>query len=321
MAERTVRPPPAGIQTSIPPFVHRSGYMPPPGQKEDEIDEMSKAMVRDLAKATRMKLIKDTVSPSQQMVSQPAERVDYSSFFKAMGDINQGLANQLTTMYQSNANLQNNPALQAVQKQVDKIADRMENAGKGGQVSEMEIFFNGMQRFEAMGSILRKSLGIPDEIKSSGGDLPHLLAMEELRARGAREAREHDEKMIMLKRQMDLEDRRGDQNYKLEVIKFADERKRKDNTGKMFEDLLGSVMESIDLSPDEKQVLGFAAQPPPAQEAPRPRIKKFTCQACGNPVDVPSPDIAQIACPKCQTEYDLGIEGPSSPMMPEKEPA
>lgn len=317
MAEKPQARIPAGMATPIPPFVHQSLAMGlPVVPKKDDIDEMAEAV----SKTAKLKMIRDVLNP--QAPAQPAEKLDYSQFFKAMGDVNNTLATQLTNMYAQNANAaQNSPAIMEVKHQVEKLSDKLENAGKGNQTSDMEIFFNGMARMEAMGNVLRKSLGIPDGIKTTGSDLPQLLGMEEIRIRDARAAREHEEKMLLLRHQLDMDSLNSDRDYKLKVVEFADKRKRSEKTGAMFEDLLGSVMEGIDLSPDEKQMLGVASQPPP-----RPRIKKFNCLSCGNPVNVPSPDIMEIACPKCQAEYNLDPDAPAAPappqsVSPELEPA
>lgn len=321
---------PPNMATPVPPFVHQSLAMTLPTMgKKDDIDEMSDNIAKEMVKLSRLKMVRDTLNPLPQM--QPQQQpIDYSSVFKALGDMNNNLASQLTNMIAQNSQNAQNPALMEVKHQIEKITERLENVNRGNQQSELETLFNGMARMDAMGGILRKSLGIPDSVKTATSDLPQLLGLEELRMRESREQRQHEERMKMLDRQFVVDDRNSTRQFNLDVMRFADERKRKDNTNKMLEDILGSVMDGIDLSPEEKNMLGIGSNagselPPPGYQPPtqaatdvlQPRVKSFLCQACGNRVQVPNPDTAEIECAGCHSVYSLDTTiPPVSPALP-----
>ncbi len=323
MAEKAAgRVPVPGMMTPMPPFVHQSGMIALPQVKQpDEIDEFSKDMVSSMARAQKLAMIRDTLKPAEP------QRQDNSAMgeaFKAMAVFNQGLTNQMTEIFKTNASAQNNSALMAMQQQVQKLSDRLENAGKGGQVSDMEIFFNGMSRMEAMGQILKKSLGIPDQVQTSVSDISGMLQLKKMELDSLQSQQQHNERMALMQRQWQVEDRRDTQKMKLDIIRLSDEREGKKNNSRLLEDLLGSIMEGLDFTPEEKNMLGIAGrpqadQPPapaPAFRGARPKVKQFTCQVCGQVIQVPNPDVDQVVCPneQCRTIYDLNPqEKPSAP--------
>ena len=103
------------------------------------------------------------------------------------------------------------------------------------------------------------------------------------------------------------------------MIKASDERAGKKRTGEMFEDLLSSVMDSLNFNPEERQALGIeVAAQPQRQSSPDilpPKPKKFRC-SCGTIVDVKSPADLEVECPGCHTLYDLSSyqqPGPAAP--------
>lgn len=323
MAEKQGARVPPNMATPIPPFVHQSLAMGlPVVGKKDDIDDMSEAMTRDILKVSRLKMVRDTLNPpvQQQQLQQP---IDYSGVFKAMGDMNNNLATQLTGMIAANNQNAQSPVIMELKHQIEKVSEKLDSRNQGNQQSEMETLFNGMARLDAMGGILRKSLGIPDSVKTSTGDLPQMLQMEQLRLSEGRAQREHEERMKMLDRQFVVDDRNSTRQFNLDVMKFADERKRKDHTSAMFEDIVASVMDGIDLSPDEKHMLGIGGQPGSSQSdngpsAPgpelQPRIMSFKCQSCGGRVPVPGPEVKQLSCPGCQAEYSIdSSDSPPSP--------
>lgn len=272
---------------------------------QDEGDDI----VNFMFKLNKAKMMKEALSPSPpppQPASTKSEEkttVDLGTAFTAMTNMMTTQNNQLLQMMQSNQAASTNPVLLQLQRDFDEMKRQLSQPGQ----DPIDAFVSGMQKWDGMAQFLKKSLGVPQQTPVGTTDIGVMMQLEQMKIEAADRRMQHDREMQQLKWQHEDTVKLADRQYSLEVVKLSDERKGKQRTGEMLEDLLGSLVDGLNFSPQERQILGIEATGQPdsrQQEIPPPKPIGFKC-SCGATVRLKDPADLEAVCPGCGTVFDL----------------
>lgn len=177
-------------------------------------------------------------------------------------------------------------------------------AGQAGRQDPLETYQKVGDILGNVVSSMKERLGIGKEVPAQPSDIPNLLALEEAKMGHDERRHQWEVEREERKHQWEIENKRWEQDYRLRVLEFSDSRKVKERAGDALDDLLGSVIDSLETERGAAATEGEAETP----GTPKVRIpKSFKCKECGSIIEVAKDHdlAAPVICGSCGADYML----------------
>jgi len=257
--------------------------------KGEGFSDVSQAIIE----AEKVRAIRDALSGGRGAEkTEEKTTVDIASIVNAQTNLTQTLITQLTDMVK---NRPADPFVEHLKDEVTTVRQRLE-----GGADPMAVLLANMEVFDKLMDTVKTRLGI-GQVQTQVSDIPRLLELEQMKF-------EHDERRHQWeleredrKQQWEIENKQRERDYRLKLLEFTDSRKAKEKATDSFQDLIGSVVDSLET---ERAAVGEAA----TQESGTIKIPKaFKCLNCGHVIRVPRDQDLEvpIICDQCGQEHVL----------------
>ena len=192
----------------------------------------------------------------------------------------------------------------------------MKQKMEGGQGDPFALIDEYHARMTKWQDEMQKRLGVgtSTSVPSAASGIEALrlnLEIEKMRLESAERQRQHEADLAERRHRWEQEDKRWNAEFNLKLQELGFHQKQSEQTTATFQDLLGSLVESIEPSTEPVTNAGkpvaqqpARVEPPPASEVKHVFPKSYVCDQCRDAFAWPA-DQMTAACPHCGTQYEL----------------
>ncbi len=177
----------------------------------------------------------------------------------------------------------------------------------------LAYLFESQERLGAISQKLKASLGLGEGVRVGTQDIGGMISLEEAKMEREERQRRWETERDMTTRQYERENQRWNREFDLKLAEFKEGQANRQNTTDMFGDLIGSVVEALNI---ERGVTAAGQAPPHPTPAPTaatpveaPPPPPFECPECHNQVTPPASTRPgqELKCPHCEAFYRMQV--------------
>lgn len=222
--------------------------------------------------------------------------LDIAKILESQSAMTNAMFTQITELMKNNMAAQQSTQLQQVQHGLAEIQRALQTPS-----DPFQSFLDNQEKFKKLMELMKSTAEVPSGIALNAGsaaDFSTVLELTKLNMAMREADRRWEAEKLDRTEKLELDKMRLERDFQLKLMELKDGRERKDEA----KDLLGTIAAAVVAGMDGKD----GAQVTQAQQVALKPVrvpKTFTCEQCGEKVQVESSQATGAVCGQCGAEY------------------